>query len=135
MNILFQQRTRRIFIKCEYIYRGIKFDEPINVTKESIFPDYSLIPKHLESNYTFSKTRKERIEERILPQFIELPPVWKTILCDTGVNDPKMQTVTKKYWYSVHRVAEENEQPTLQFDNKFGTPASPNLYKNVNYDV
>lgn len=94
-----------------------------------------MVPKHLESNYTFSKTRKQRIEERILPRYIEFPPVLKTILCENGVNDPIMRTVTNKYWYSVHRVAEENEKPTLEFDNKFGTPASPNLYKDVNYDV
>lgn len=100
-----------------------------------MYPDYSLVPKHLESNYKFSQTHKQRIEERILPRYIEFPPVLKTILCENGVKDPKMRTVTKKLWYSTHRIAEENEQPTLKFDNRFGTPTSPNLYKDVNYNV
>lgn len=117
------------------MYRGIKFDEPIEITRESVFPDYSLVPKHLEYNYTFSKTRKQLTEERILPSYIELPAVLKTLLCESDVNDPKMRTVTKKYWYSTHRVAEENEKPTLQFENKFGTPANPKLYKDVNFNV
>lgn len=131
----FQQRSRKINVKCEYIYRGIKFDEPIEITRESMFPDYDLVPKHLESNYKFTKTRTERIEERILPRHIELPPVLKTILSKNGANDHKMLTVTNKKWNSMHRVAEESEKPTLQFDNRFGTPASPNLYKDVNYNV
>lgn len=100
-----------------------------------MFPDYDLVPKHLESNYTFLKTRKQRTEERILPRYIDLPPVLKTIFSGHGVSDPKMQTITNKTWHSAHRVAEENEKPTLPFDGRFGTPASPNLYKNVNYDV
>lgn len=100
-----------------------------------MFPDYSLVPKHLESNYTYLTTRKDRIEERILPQYIELPPVLKALFSENGNNDPKMQTVTNKSWRSTHRVAQENDKPTLEFDSRFGTPASPNLYKNVNYDV
>lgn len=133
---LFSQRPRKINVKCEYIYRGVKFDEPIEITRESGFPDYSLIPKHLESNYTFSRTRTQRIEERILPRYIELPPVLKMIHSENGVEDPKMRTITNKCWYSVHRVAEENEQPTLKFPNKFETPTtSSNLYKDVNYNV
>lgn len=122
-------------MKCEYIYRGIKFDEPIEIMRESGFPDYSLVPKHLESNYTFSKTRKQRTEERILPRYIDLPPVLQMINSENGINISKMQTRTNKTWYSVHRVAEENEQPTLEFPNKFGTPTSPSLFKDVNYDV
>lgn len=100
-----------------------------------MFPDYNLVPKHLESNYTFSKTRKQKTEERLLPRYIELPPVLKALFIENGVIDPKMQTVSVTDWRSTHRVAEENEKPTLEFDNRFGTPASPNLYKDVNYDV
>lgn len=122
-------------VKCEYIYRGIKFDEPIEIAQDSVFSDYSLVPKHLESNYTFSKTRKQLIDERILPRYIELPPVLKMLFSANGANDPKMRIVTKKKWYSTHRIAEENEKPTLQFENKFGTPANPKLYKDVNFDI
>lgn len=100
-----------------------------------MFADYDLVPKHLESNYTFAKTRNQRINEKIYPRYLELPPVLKTIFSANGVNDPKMLTVTNKTWHSSHRVAEENEKPTLEFDNRFGTPASPNLYKDVKYDV
>lgn len=122
-------------MKCEYIYRGVKFEEPIEITRESMFPDYNLVPKHLESNYTYLTTRKQRIEEKILPRYIDLPPALKTLFSENGTKDPKMQTVTVKTWRSTHRVAEENEKPTLPFDARFGEPASPNLYKNVNYDV
>lgn len=131
----FQQRARKVNVKCEYIYRGIKFDEPIEITRESMFPDYNLVPRHLESNYTYSKTRSQRIDEQILPRHIDFPPVLKTILIENGVNDPKMETINVTTWHSTDRVAKENEKPTLPFDSRFGTPASPNLYKDVNYDV
>lgn len=135
VDFFFQQRPRKVNVKCEYIYRGIKFEEPIEITHESVFPDYSLVPKHLEGNYTFSKTRTQRMNERILPRHMEFPPLLKRIFTENGVKDPKMRTISQNVWYSMHRVAEENEKPTLSFDKKDNPPASPNLYKGVNYDI
>lgn len=130
------QRPRQVAVVCEYIFRGIKFDQPRSILSgESSVPDYSLIPKHLEKNYTFTKTSSQRREENILPRYLEFPPLFKDILTRSGVKEPKLTVQGTQSPESLYRIAKEGEQPTRQYDSGFGTPKSPNLYKGVNYDI
>lgn len=120
---------------CEYVFRGVKFDQPQRITGESSVPDFRLIPKHLESNYTYTKTSSQRIEENILPRYMDFPPLLKAMLVKSGNKDAKLPANLQTSPMALYRVAREGEQPTRQFENGFGTPKSPNLYKGVNYDI
>lgn len=112
-------------------------DNPILVQGESSLPDFRLIPKHLENNYKSTKTASQRIEENILPRYLNFPPFLKEILNKSGIEDPKMKTVhNSTSIQSLYRVAEEGEQPTRTFDSKAIDPKQcPTLYKGINYDI
>lgn len=113
----------------------MKFDKPHLITGASSLPDFRLIPKHLEHNFVHTHTYKEKIEQNVLPKDLELPPLLCDMLNRSGVKDAKMKTIEPKRDDSLYRVAKEGEQPTREFEKGFGTAKSPNLYKNVNYDV
>lgn len=139
INVLFFcnyfQKPRRVRVLCDYVFRGVKFDEPHWVSGSSCLPDFSLVPKNLEKKYVHTKTWSQKVEENILPKYIELPPLLETMLKNNGVEDLKAKTIAPTNEASLYRVAKDGEQPTKEFESGFGTPKSPNLYKNVNYDV
>lgn len=117
------------------MFRGVKFDQPQRITGESSVPDYRLIPKHLESNYTYTKTSSQRIEENILPRYMEFPPLLKDMLEKSGNKDAKLPAVLQNSAQALYRIAREGEQPTRQYENGFGVPKSPKLYEGINYDI
>lgn len=131
------QRPRQVYALCEVIFRGIKMENPILLQGESSLPDFQLIPKHLENNYKWAKTASQRIEENILPRYLDVPPFLKDILTKSGVKDPKIRTIhNSKSIQSLYRVAEEGEQPTRTFESKsFDPKKCPTLYKGINYDI
>lgn len=139
INVLFFckyfQKPRRVQVLCDYVFRGVKFDEPHWVTGSSCLPDFSLVPKNLEKNYVHTKTWSQKVEENILPKYVDLPPLLQTMYKKNGVKDAKAKTVAPTDEGSLYRVAKDGEQPTKEFEKGFGTPKSPNLYKNVNYDI
>lgn len=120
---------------CEAVFRGVKMEELYTIRGESSLPDFQLVPKHLEQNYTFTATSKQMINKNILPRYMEFPPLMKDILIKNGTKDPKLPVVKSPSERSFYRVAEEGEQPTKIFKTGFGTPKSPNLLKGVNYDI
>lgn len=120
---------------CEYVFRGVKYDQPKLIIDDSVFADYVLIPKPLETNYTFTKTSEECIEENILPREADLPPLLREILIKNGVKDPKLIVQCLKNDNVLYRIAKVGEKSTRQFKNGFGIPKSPNLYKGINYDI
>lgn len=122
-------------VLCETVFRGIKMEQPQLIENESGLPDFGLVPKHLEKNYTFTKTASQRIEENILQRYLDFPPLLKDILIQNGVKDPKLKTVQNQSALSMYRVAEEGEEPTKKFESGFGTPKTPKLYKGINYDI
>lgn len=122
-------------VLCEYVFRGVKYDNPVLIAAQSSVPDFRLIPKHLEKNYVATKTYKQKVDENILPRYIEFPPLLKEMIVRSGAQEPKMKLVTKITENSLYRIAEEGEQPTKQLEVGFGTPKSPNLYTNVNYNI
>lgn len=87
----------------------------------------------MESNYTFSKLESQAKEENIYPQYTDYPPLLKYILTQNGVAEPKLRATMEEHPY--RRIAKDNEQPNKQYVNGFGKPASPNLYKDINYDI
>lgn len=129
------QRPRHVHALCEYVNRGVKYEEPVLITNESVVPDYSLIPKHLESNYKFSKTKSQKIAENVISPYTEFPPFLKDILIKNGVKDPKLKVRLTESPNSLYRLAKDGEQPTRHIETGFGTAKSPNLLKNVNYDI
>lgn len=122
-------------ILCETVFRGIKMDNPQLLQGESSLPDFRLVPKHLEKNYTFTKTASKRIEENVLPRYMNCPPLLKEILLKNGIQDPKLKTIRRETTNSLYRVAEEGEQPTREFEGDFVTTKCPKLYKGINYDI
>lgn len=129
------QRARHVHALCEFVHRGIKYEEPVHITNESTVPDYSLIPKHLELNYTFSKTKTQKMAENVIAPYTEFPPLLKDILIKNGMKDPKLKIRLNTSPNSLYRLAEDGEQPTRHVETGFGTPRSKNLLQNVNYDI
>lgn len=124
-----------MYVQCEYVFRGVKYVEPQWIESESCLPDYRLVPKHLEGNYTFSKTNVEVKNETILPRYTEFPPLLSYLLKKSGVKEPKMECVEKTDIKSLYRLAKEGEQPTRTYESGFGTPRNPDLYKTINHDI
>lgn len=117
-------------IKCEWIFRGIKYEEPKQIDSESQLPDYSLVPKHLEHKYTYSKLASEKRDENILPAHIDTPPFLKYLLKKEGIENVKIKTVLRNNTEALYRVAKDGEQPTRSF-NGIKDSKSPNLYKGI----
>lgn len=139
INVLFFwnyfQKPRRVRVLCDYVFRGVKLDEPHWVSCSSCLPDFSLVPKNLEKNYVHTKTWSQKVEENVLPRYIDLPPLLQTMLEKNGAKDLKAKTVPPTKEAHMYRIAKDGEKPTREFESGFGTPKSPNLYKNVNYDI
>lgn len=129
------QRVRSVHVLCEQVYRGIKYEEPILITKESVLPDYSLVPKHLESNYVATATLKETIEKNVFPRYMEMPPLLVEILEQNGVKNPKMRSVFSNRETPHFRIAEEGEKPNKEFRYDLDTTINPNMYKGINFDI
>lgn len=124
-----------MYVVCETIFRGIKLDEPQKIESDSVLPDYQLVPKHLEKNYIYTKNSLQRIEENILPRYMDFPPLLKDILIKNGAKDLKLKTIKSDSSRSMYRLAKEDEQPTKQFENGYGTSKSPQLLNGINYDI
>lgn len=129
------QRPRQVRVLCEFVFRGAKSESLLLIKSRSGIPDFSLIPKHLEKNYVVTSTSSDVIEKNVLPNEMEFPPLVKNMLIKKGVDNPKMPAVYSKYMRSWYRVAEKDEKPTRSIESGYGKPRSPNLFKNVNYDI
>lgn len=137
LNISILQRPRRVTVLCEYVFRGIKNDQPYKIRRSSCLTGYELIPKHEECNYTAYKTQSQVIAENIVPNSIEFPPLLKALLIENGNKNPKLPLAVNEHENHINmfRVAKEGETPTRAFEDGYGTPRFPNLLKSVNYDV
>lgn len=132
--MLFQVR-RKVRVLCEVVFRGVKMTEPVELFSNSGIPDYILVPKHLEKNYTSTTTDKEVIEKNLFPRQIEFPPLIKYMMNKNGIADAKLEVKLKNSPTALYRLTKDGEQPTKKFHVGFGTPRNKDLLKNVNYNV
>ncbi|GAB0100773.1 mitochondrial ribosomal protein S34 [Sergentomyia squamirostris] len=119
--------ARKVSVMVEKVHRGKMLPNPVNIMSTSYKADYRLIPKHEETEYC-RKTTPTTV--RILPRFIDLPPLLREYVKDeTSEENPQMPLVINKSpGYKTYRLAEEGEKPTVDLVMGLGTPANPRLY-------
>ncbi|XP_056629710.1 uncharacterized protein LOC130440510 [Diorhabda sublineata] len=128
---------RKVKVWVENTFRGRTFPEPILIEGISYKTDYRLIPKAEEQEYRNSTIYEYK---KILPKTMNFPPLLKDILIKIGkskgedVSDLKLNifynqtSLMEKY-----KIAEGDEQPTVEIVEHLGTPVSPRLYEGVNF--
>lgn len=123
---------RKVKVTVEKVFRGVKAPEPVHILRASYKADYVLIPKHLEKNYAATIDYETKKNQKVFQKYTEFPPLLKRFLVkETGNADIKLELKYFEGVDSLYRVAKDGETPTVTFDSGLGTPASPNLYKNV----
>lgn len=116
----------------EKVFRGVRAPAPVPILRASYKADYVLIPKHLEKNYVATIDHADKVNQRVLQKYTEFPPLLKKFLIkETGNADIKLELKYFEGVDSLYRVAKDDETPNVTFEHGLGTPASPNLYKNV----
>lgn len=121
----------------EYVFRGIKYNEPYKINRSTCLPDFALIPKHEESNYTAQKTQSQVIEENLIPKDMEFPPLLRSLLIQNGNKNPRLPVALndRENHKTMYRVAKEGENPTKKFETGFGTAKVPHFVETVDYNV
>lgn len=124
------QGDRKVRVWVERTFRGRTSPKPVEIFGTSYKADYILIPKSEES--TFCKPL-EKVEERLLPQYIEFPPLLKQfIVKETGNPAPMLKVKIKENQLKIAKVAKDGQTPTVQLTMALGKPVSPRLYENLN---
>ncbi|KFB48790.1 AGAP006953-PA-like protein [Anopheles sinensis] len=122
-----EEPTRKVRVTVEKTFRGQKSPNLVQIESVSYKADYRLLAKHEEASYCKLVER----QEKIFPREIDLPPLLKEFVArETGMPAPKVPIKLKVGRESRYRVAEGNEQPTVQVTMNIGKPASPSLYAN-----
>ncbi|XP_033214840.1 uncharacterized protein LOC117171543 [Belonocnema kinseyi] len=122
-------------VLTEKVFRGRKATNLVQLDSSSYKTDYLLIPKEEEERFCKSYTPPT---QRILPRTMEFPPLLKEILMRQMKADGKPVTeprLSVKYNLTnnlqLSRIAKKGETPDFEIKIGLGTPASPNLYKNI----
>lgn len=116
-------------VTVEKTFRGRTNPQLVEIYSASYKADYRLIPKSEEN--AFCKPI-EKIEERILPQTIEFPPLLREfIVRETGNANPLLRVKIKSNREKIARVAKNGEKPTIALTMGLGKPCSPRLYKGL----
>lgn len=114
----------------EKTFRGRTLEKPVEVLSVSYKADYILIPKDQEKQLLEKNTQTE---ERILPQFMEMPPLLREfIIKETGNPNPLLKVKIRTNREKIARIAIDGEEPNVKLTMSLGTPASKKLYANVN---
>lgn len=117
------------------VFRGIKQTKHVELFDNSILPDYTLVPKHLENNFKAITSDLEIKEKNLLPMHTEFPPMLKYIKIKQGENDPKLKVKLKQEAHTLYRFARDGEKPTRQWEHGFGKPKFGKFVEGVNYDI
>lgn len=130
------QNCRKVRVWVQKTFRGRTLPNLVQIESASYKSDYKLIPKDEEQNYC--KCDKEKVEEKILPQKIDFPPLLREIvrrdLQAKGINieeDPKMTLVFRKSHQSHYRIAKDGEIPNVNIECGLGKPVAPELYSGI----
>lgn len=116
----------------EKVFRGKKFDEPVNIRASSYKADFRLLSKAEEAEYC----KQKPTEMKLISPVMELPPLLKEfVMKETGRSDVKMKVHHKqnKSSYSSARLAKEGEKPDIVVAMGLGTPhpKSKSLYEGL----
>lgn len=113
----------------ERVFRGYKCEKPVEVYSTSYKADYRLLSKKEEKDYC----QEIQKDFKILPQFIDFPPLLKEFLVKEGQKDPKMKLIQKSERNKFSRIAKEGEKPNIEVPIGLGTPAekSMSLYESL----
>ncbi|KAJ8958160.1 hypothetical protein NQ318_006099 [Aromia moschata] len=129
---------RKVRVWVERTFRGKTDPQPVVIESASYKADYKLIPKDEEEDYC---RIVRKLEGGILPKTIEFPPILKElILRDAGAKEgtteePRLELVyNRKSLRNRYRIAEDGEQPTVNFTMGLGKPVSPSLYEGIKLD-
>ncbi|CAH2039690.1 unnamed protein product, partial [Iphiclides podalirius] len=132
------EERRRVRIWVEKTFRGRKLEKLTEIYRTSYKPDYKLIPKHEEEKLLELAETKQQSSDIVLPRTIEMPPLMKKFIIKDhekkGMEILKEYVMPLSYNFSpnrVHKIAEGDEKPTIQFTMGLGKPASSSLYEGV----
>ncbi|KAJ0178348.1 hypothetical protein K1T71_006171 [Dendrolimus kikuchii] len=132
------EERRRVRVWVEKTFRGHTLPKLNEIYRTSYKTDYQLIPKNEEKKLLSLLEQYKRSVE-VLPNSIEMPPLMKKFIIKDherkGLEPVKEFTMPITYNHSpnrIHRIAQGNEKPTVQFTMGLGKPASPSLYEGVN---
>ncbi|KAF5304053.1 hypothetical protein FQA39_LY01838 [Lamprigera yunnana] len=123
--------ARKVRALVEHTFRGRKHPELVNLFATTYKTDYKLIPKDKEAEYC--KCDNPRIVNKILPRTKEFPPILRELIIremkakGEEVVEPQLRLIYATGQFSFHRVAEENEVPNVQLENKFGKAITSTL--------
>jgi len=131
--------VRKVRALVEKTFRGKTIPKPILIESASYKTDYKLVPKDEEANFC-SNIPKSETPKRILPRFMEFPPLMKELIVreakmkgmEASKEDLELEVVYnmngKKNKY---RIAEKGEEPTETITMGLGKPVSLRLYKGL----
>lgn len=123
------QGDRKVKVFVEKTFRGRTLPKLVGIHSTSYKTDYQLIPKNKEAEMC---RPCEQPEFKILPQTIEFPPLLREfIIKETGQHNPQLKVKIQRGREKVVRIAKDGETPNIDLSMGLGTPASPNLYKNL----
>ncbi len=116
-------------VLVERVFRGHKFEKPVEVYSTSYKADYRLLSKNEEKDYC----QEVKKEFKILPQYIDFPPLLKEYLVDEGHKDPKMKLIQKNERNKFSRIAKDGETPNTEVPIGLGTPdkSAMSLYEGI----
>lgn len=124
--------NRKMKVWVQKVFRGKLYPNPVEIERASYKSDYRLLPKNEEKDYC--QILDEYSNDKILiAPTMDLPPLLKEMITkEKGEKNPKMNVKIKDGHNKLHRIAKEDETPTLEIPINIGKPLSPNLYKGIN---
>jgi small subunit ribosomal protein S34 len=124
------QETRTVKVWVEKVFRGKKFDKPIQIELSSHKPDFKLLSKKEEASYCTPTTR----QETILPYDMELPPLLREFVeKETGKKDARIKIHHKNSTFNNTRFAKKGEEANVEITMGLGKPhpIAMGLYQGV----
>ncbi|KAJ8674086.1 hypothetical protein QAD02_005348 [Eretmocerus hayati] len=127
---------RKVIVLVERVFRGLKYEFPIQMESATYKSDYVLIPKCELHKFTQCK---EVWKKKSLPPTMDLPPLTALLLnqqmkmnsTDNEVQ-PKMKVMYNRTGIKTYQPAETpSEAEVPEFTLGLGTPATSRLYKNI----
>jgi len=74
-----ENQPRKMIVFVEKIFRGKRYNDPVEIYSVSYKPDYLLIPKD-EEQLWWDRLANCKPREKVVPGSIELPPLMKLVL-------------------------------------------------------
>ncbi|KAF6202768.1 hypothetical protein GE061_003170 [Apolygus lucorum] len=110
---------RKVRAIVEKVFRGQRYPNAIEMESQSYKSDFRLVPKHEEPNL-WKAVEGVKVEEKILPAAVELPPLLKHLLQEeakssgTPTKEQKLKLVINRSGMKHYRVAAEGETPNVE---------------------